>query len=174
MNSTATHFMDNLILEQYATQLGILLQQQNWHLVTAESCTGGWIAQAVTAIAGSSHWFECGFVTYSNRSKQELLGVTTDDLDQYGAVSQQTVLAMLKGAFLRSPAQVGIAVSGIAGPSGGTIEKPVGTVWIAYCYPQRQWAKHYHFIGDRQSIRQQTVITALHELSADIKQRIMR
>lgn len=166
--------MDNLALEQYVTQLGTLLQQQNWYLVTAESCTGGGIAQAITAIAGSSHWFECGFVTYSNRSKQELLGVTADDLDQYGAVSEQTVLAMLKGALLHSRAQVGIAVSGIAGPDGGTVEKPVGTIWIAYHHPQRQWAKHYRFIGDRQSIRQQTVITALHELSADIKRRIMR
>ena len=166
--------MDNLSLEQHATQLGILLQQYHWYLVTAESCTGGWIAQAVTAIAGSSGWFEQGFVTYSNRSKQEMLGVTADNLNLYGAVSKQTVLAMVEGALLHSHAQVGIAVSGVAGPSGGTPEKPVGTVWIAYRYPQKQWANCYHFIGDRQAIRQQTVITALQELITDIRLTVVR
>lgn len=160
--------MNNTTLEQYAEQLGLLLQQRNWYLVTAESCTGGWIAQVMTAIAGSSNWFERGFVTYSNVSKQEMLGVTENQLNQYGAVSEQTVLAMVKGALSRSQAHVGIAVSGVAGPSGGTIEKPVGTVWIAYSHPQKQWAKLYHFKGDRQSIRQQTVITALQELIEDI------
>jgi len=166
--------MDNFTLAQSATQLGQWLQQRNWYLVTAESCTGGGIAQAVTAIAGSSNWFERGFVTYSNASKQEMLSVTAEILNQYGAVSEQTVRAMLEGALRYSHAHVGIAVSGIAGPGGGTIEKPVGTVWVAYGYPQKQWAKHYHFTGDRQAVRQQTIITALQELSADIEQYIMR
>lgn len=160
--------MENNALEQYATQLGALLQQWQWYLVTAESCTGGWLAQTVTAVAGSSQWFERGFVTYSNFAKQEMLGVTSAQLNQYGAVSEQTVLAMAEGAITHSQAQVSIAVSGIAGPGGGTPEKPVGTVWIAYHHPQKQWATHYHFLGNRYAVRYQTVSIALRELSADI------
>jgi nicotinamide-nucleotide amidase len=162
-----SHFLD---LEPIATELGACLQQNGWYLVTAESCTGGWIAQAVTAIAGSSAWFDRGFVTYSNAAKQEMLDVRSDTLAKYGAVSEQTVLEMVNGALAQSHAQVGIAISGIAGPSGGTIDKPVGTVWIAYAFPDKTDAQHfeaskYCFSGNRYSIREQAVKTALQTLS---------
>ncbi len=153
-------------LEKYATELGAYLKQKNWLLVTAESCTGGWIAQAITAIAGSSVWFDRGFITYSNAAKQEMLGVRPETLATYGAVSEQVVLEMVKGAVEHSHSQVGIATSGIAGPTGGTDDKPVGTVWIAYALPHNTYAQLYHFHGDRQTIRKQTVITALQQLSS--------
>jgi nicotinamide-nucleotide amidase len=156
----------NLIeLEKYATELGARLLGQGWYLVTAESCTGGWIAQAVTAIPGSSAWFERGFVVYSNAAKQELLGVRPETLAKYGAVSEQTVLEMVNGALAHSHAQVGVAISGIAGPSGGTADKPVGTVWIAYAFPNNIYAQYNYFSGDRTRIREQAVITALQRLS---------
>ncbi|MCK5719098.1 MAG: CinA family protein, partial [Thiomargarita sp.] len=113
-------------LEQYANSLGQLLREKAWRLVTAESCTGGWIAQTVTSVNGSSDWFDCGFVSYSNTSKQALLGVKTETLEQYGAVSKPVVLEMVQGAISQSQTQVGIAISGIAGPGGGTEDKPVG------------------------------------------------
>jgi len=148
----------------FATKLGIYLQQHGWYLVTAESCTGGWIASAATAIAGSSAWFDRGFVTYSNAAKQELLDVRSETLAKYGAVSEQTVLEMVKGALAHSHAQVGVAISGIAGPSGGTPDKPIGTIWIAYASPHNTYAKRYFFSGSRNSIREQSVITALRQL----------
>ena len=155
---------DSKKLAEFATELGKHLQQQGWYLVTAESCTGGWIASAVTAIAGSSAWFDRGFVTYSNAAKQELLDVRPETLAKYGAVSEQTVLEMLKGALAHSHAQVGVAISGIAGPSGGMPDKPVGTVWIAYAFPHNSYAQRYYFSGNRNSIREQSVITALRQL----------
>ncbi len=156
---------NNDILLSLAEELGHCLQQQNLMLATAESCTGGWIAQAITAIARSSVWFDRGFVTYSNTAKQEMLGVSQKTLATEGAVSEATVLAMVKGALARSQAQVAIAVSGIAGPGGGTSTKPVGTVWIAYGLPHTAgYAKCYLFDGDRTQIRQQVVITALQDL----------
>ena len=155
-----------LKIEKYATELGTYLTQNNWFLVTAESCTGGWIAQAMTAIAGSSAWFERGFVTYSNTAKQEMLGVRAETLAKYGAVSEQVVLEMVNGAIQHSQSQVGIATSGIAGPTGGTVAKPVGTVWIAYALPDNTYAQLHHFHGDRQSIREQTVVTALQQFSS--------
>lgn len=151
-------------LEYFATQLGARLQQQGWYLVTAESCTGGWVAQAVTSIAGSSAWFDRGFVVYSDAAKQELLDVHPETLANHGAISEQTVLEMVKGALARSQAQVGVAISGIAGPSGGTADKPVGTVWIAYAFPDHVFAQCNFFSGDRHRIREQTVITALQRL----------
>lgn len=151
-------------LEQLVIELGNQLQQRGWFLVTAESCTGGWIAQAVTAIPGSSSWFERGFVTYSNVSKQEMLGIPQETLEHYGAVSEQTVVAMVNGALAHSHAQVGIAVSGIAGPSGGTVDKPVGTVWVAYAFPHGISTICYHLSGDRHAIRYQTVYSALETL----------
>ena len=148
-------------LEWLAAEVGRALQARGWMLATAESCTGGWIAQVVTAIAGSSEWFERGFVTYSNAAKQEMLGVRAETLAQHGAVSEATVREMAVGALAASRAQVAVAVSGIAGPGGGTVDKPVGTVWIAWAGPAGVDAMRYHLLGDRQEIRAQTVQQAL-------------
>lgn len=148
-----------------AQTLGQQLLQRNWRLVTAESCTGGWIAKAITDIPGSSAWFERGFVTYSNESKQDLLGVTQDILNQYGAVSEATVLQMARGALAQSRADVAIAVSGIAGPDGGSWDKPVGTVWLGWGIKGRPvQAGCEQFIGDREGVRQQAVKKALEVL----------
>ncbi len=157
--------MNVLELEKYATELGARLLGQGCYLVTAESCTGGWLAEAVTAIPGSSSWFDRGFVVYSNAAKQELLGVRKETLAKYGAVSEQTVLEMVKGALTHSQSQVGIAITGIAGPGGGTSDKPVGTVWIAYAFPNNTYAQYNFFSGDRTRIREQAVISALQRLS---------
>lgn len=156
-------------LTQLAERVGAALKAKGWLLATAESCTGGGIAGAVTEIAGSSAWFDCAFVTYSYESKVALLGVSQADLERYGAVSETIVQQMVMGALARSRADVAIAVSGIAGPSGGLPDKPVGTVWIAWA--SRQSIKNnsiisrrYQFSGDRRAVRQQTVIKALEEL----------
>ncbi len=131
-------------------------------LATAESCTGGGIAQAVTAIPGASAWFDRGFVVYSNAAKEEVLGVGASTLAAHGAVSEEAVQEMAQGALQRSRAQVAVAVSGIAGPTGGTQEKPVGTVCIAWAVrdgPIR--AETRHFLGDREAVRRQAVQAAL-------------
>lgn len=131
-------------------------------LATAESCTGGWVAKAVTDLAGSSNWFECGLVTYSNQSKQDWLGVDSIALEQHGAVSQAVVKAMVLGLLDRCIANIGVSISGIAGPDGGTELKPVGTVWIAWAKPGQLFeATRYHFEGDRNQVRQQAVFEAL-------------
>lgn len=147
-----------------AQTLGQSLVAHDWSLVTAESCTGGWIAKAITDIPGSSQWFECGFITYSNESKQNLLGVTTDALTKHGSVSETVVIQMVTGALARSKAQVAIAVSGVAGPDGGTIDKPVGTVWLAWGMPNQVQVECKHFIGSREAVRNQTVQRALEGL----------
>jgi len=144
-----------------AAEVGKQLKLNNFYLATAESCTGGGIAQTITEIAGSSAWFERGFVTYSNAAKQELLDVPANILDNFGAVSEQTVLAMAKGALAHSYAQISVAVSGIAGPDGGTADKPVGTVWIAWALSDRQIARCFQFGGDRHAVREQTIQHAL-------------
>lgn len=152
-------------LAALAREVGRTLEQQGLVLTTAESCTGGWIAQSVTSIAGSSHWFDRGFVVYTNLSKHEMLGVSTETLARYGAVSEQTVLAMAEGALVRSQAQVALAVTGIAGPAGGTPEKPVGTVWIAWTGKNREAVvTRQQFSGDRLAIRREAVIEALQGL----------
>lgn len=131
-------------------------------LVTAESCTGGWLAKVITDIAGSSAWFERGFVTYSNESKVELLGVSTNTLQTHGAVSQATAREMAEGALRRSCANIAVAVTGIAGPDGGTIDKPVGTVWIAWGgHGADTSVVHHVFEGDREWVRYQSVVAAL-------------
>lgn len=131
-------------------------------LATAESCTGGWIAKTCTDLAGSSEWFESAAVTYSNRAKQALLGVTATTLERHGAVSRACALEMAAGVLARFEASVAVAVTGIAGPTGGTKEKPVGTVWIAW---QRRGdaarADVFHFDGDRDAVRRRTVAEAL-------------
>ena len=152
----------NKHLYQLAEKVGDLLQQQSKTLAVAESCTGGWIAKSLTDVPGSSHWFECGFITYSNRAKETLLGVAKTIIEQCGAVSEQTVKAMAEGALIYSNADIAVAVSGIAGPSGGRPEKPVGTVYLAWS--KRNSLTHvtpYFFDGNRETIRYQAVAKAL-------------
>jgi nicotinamide-nucleotide amidase len=149
-------------LTPLATLLGAHLREQEMLLATAESCTGGWVAQAVTAVAGSSRWFERGFVTYSNEAKMEMLHVRADTLHAHGAVSEQTAREMAVGALAHSHAHVAVAITGIAGPDGGTVEKPVGTVCFAWARTNRKvQAETRHFTGDRESVRQQSVSVAL-------------
>lgn len=149
-------------LEKLAAKVGEALNAHGRILVTAESCTGGMIAQVVTAVAGSSQWFDRGFVTYSNLSKQELLGVRPATLQNHGAVSAETVREMAEAALCRSHADIAVAVSGIAGPGGGTEEKPVGTVWFAWA---GRWfepvSERHQFSGDRTKIRCSVVEKAL-------------
>ena len=127
-------------------------------IVTAESCTGGWVAQELTAIAGSSNWFDRGFVTYSNEAKQEMLGVRADTLRRHGAVSEETAREMAQGALSRSRGTVALSITGIAGPTGGTAGKPVGTVCFGWATKQgAMLAETKHFPGDRQAVRRQSV-----------------
>lgn len=130
-----------------------LLLAHHWSLVSAESCTGGMVASACTDLAGSSAWFERGFVTYSNASKSELLGVPTELVAQRGAVSEEVARAMALGALQHSRAQVAIATTGIAGPGGGSVEKPVGTVWFAWAWPYGVYTASGHFSGERSAVR---------------------
>ena len=154
-------------LTSRAAALGARLQALHQSLVTAESCTGGWIAKVVTDVPGCSAWFEAGMVAYSYEAKQALLGVQPETLMRTGAVSEETVLEMVSGALIHSGASVAVAVTGIAGPSGGLPGKPVGSVWIAWerrgGYPE---AALHHFQGDRDAVRRQTVATALDGLQA--------
>ena len=151
-------------IEQLAGELGEALLARSWHVTCAESCTGGGIGSAITSVAGSSNWFGAGFVTYSNTHKHEILGVSPAILETYGAVSRQVVLAMARGARTAAGADISVGVSGIAGPDGGTEEKPVGTVWIAWSTEEMEVADCYHFPGDRGEVREQTVIVALEGL----------
>jgi len=152
-------------LESLAKRVGARLKKRGLKLATAESCTGGWIAQAVTSVAGSSDWFDCGFVTYSNRAKRELLGVRGRTLARQGAVSEETAREMARGALARSRAQVAIAVTGVAGPGGGTREKPVGMVCFAWSLGKRAPQSGVRrFSGGRESIRRQSVVAALQGL----------
>jgi len=130
-------------------------------LATAESCTGGWVAQAVTSVAGSSAWFERGFVTYSNAAKQEMLGVKGNTLRKYGAVSEETAREMAKGALKRSRASIAVAVTGVAGPTGGSVSKPVGMVCFAVATSRAVFSETRRFKGNRASVRRQSVVHAL-------------
>lgn len=150
-----------------AAELGTALKRRGWTLALAESCTGGGTAQAVTAIPGSSAWFERGFVTYSNAAKTEMLGVAPETLQRFSAVSEQTARAMALGALAHSHAQVAAAITGIAGPDGGTPEKPVGTVCFAWaCTGGGVHAATRHFSGDREAVRRQSVEAALQGVLA--------
>ena len=144
--------------------LASLLLRKGWFLTTAESCTGGLIAAGCTELAGSSQWFERGFVTYSNAAKCELLGVDAALIARQGAVSEVVVRAMAMGALSHSNAQVAIAVTGVAGPAGGSTDKPVGTVWLAWATPSGVISERQHFDGDRAAVRQATVQHALSRL----------
>ena len=157
--------MSQEALELIAVQVGELLRTNGQRLTTAESCTGGWIAQCLTAIAGSSEWFERGFVTYSNEAKIEMLGVDADTLLAHGAVSEATAAAMAAGALRHSHADWALAVTGIAGPSGGSKDKPVGTVCFGWAaFDGRVETQTVHFAGDRELVRAQTVAHALEGL----------
>jgi nicotinamide-nucleotide amidase len=152
-------------MEKLAREIGEQLKVSRQMLVTAESCTGGWAAQVVTSVAGSSDWFERGFVTYSNDAKRELLGVAEATLKKCGAVSEETAAEMALGALVRSKGTLALAITGIAGPAGGTKEKPVGTVCFAWA--KRGAAAHAEtkrFKGDRESIRRQSVVHALERV----------
>jgi nicotinamide-nucleotide amidase len=149
-------------LTALAIRIAAAIQQRALMLSAAESCTGGWIAKILTDLSGSSAWFEAGVVSYSNDAKISLLGVRRETLDRTGAVSEETALEMASGALTRLNTDIAVAVTGIAGPTGGTPEKPVGTVWIGW---QRRGdaarASLFHFTGDREAIRRQTVAAAL-------------
>ncbi|MCQ2028680.1 CinA family protein [Stutzerimonas zhaodongensis] len=144
-----------------AARLGAALRSQSAQVTTAESCTGGGIAEAITRIAGSSAWFEAGFVTYSNSQKTRQLQVPEHLFVDVGAVSREVVEAMARGAQQASAARYAVAVSGVAGPGGGSPEKPVGTVWLAWACGDQKFARCFHFGGDRQAVREQSVEAAL-------------
>ena len=150
---------ENTIL--LAQQLGDILQAKGWKITCAESCTGGGIGYAITEISGSSNWFERGFITYSNKAKESMLGVSAATLEQYGAVSAQTVQEMAAGSAKAAVADCAIAVSGIAGPDGGSADKPVGTVWFGFSIGQILSEEKQVFSGDRFQVRQQAIDYAL-------------
>jgi nicotinamide-nucleotide amidase len=151
----------NRDIENLAIKIGSGLKSHGLMLATAESCTGGAVASAITDIAGSSVWFERGFITYSDEAKREMLGVALDTLTRYGAVSEAVVREMVAGALCHSHAQVVLAVSGIAGPAGGTPDKPVGTVWFAWGVKGRQCVvRLHHLSGNRAEIRMRSVCIA--------------
>ena len=154
-------------LQQVARETGERLRAARDRVVTAESCTGGWIAKALTDIAGCSDWFDCGMAAYSYEAKQALLGVRPQTLEEFGAVSRETAIEMVSGALVNSGASVAVAVTGIAGPGGGSEDKPVGTVWIGW---KRRGgyarAQVFHFDGDREAVRRQTVLAALSGLQS--------
>ncbi len=151
--------------EGFVMQLGVALRARSWRLVTAESCTGGLLAAACTSVAGSSDWFDRGFVTYSYESKTELLDVPAALIAQHGAVSAEVALAMAEGALRRARADIALSVTGIAGPGGAVPGKPVGTVWMGLVLPGRPArAERLQFSGDRAAVRGQTVRHALQQL----------
>lgn len=166
-------FVNADAMYKLAADVGSALAAVNKTLVTAESCTGGWLAKAITDIAGSSGWFEQGFITYSNRAKNEQLGVGAALIAEYGAVSRQVVEAMATGALKYSPADIAVAVSGIAGPEGGSPEKPVGTVWFAWAARNRPqvYSECSLFSGNREQIRSAAVARGLAGI-LDMLQRI--
>jgi len=150
-----------------ARRVGAALHARGWMLASAESCTGGWIGQCVTMVPGSSAWYDRGFITYTNAAKRQLLGVREQTLHAHGAVSEATVLEMALGALERSDAQLSVSVSGIAGPDGGTADKPVGTVWIGWA--RRGGSAHargFVFAGDREAVRRQAVVAGLEGVLA--------
>jgi nicotinamide-nucleotide amidase len=154
----------NQTTNSLALQLGTALAQCGAKVSAAESCTGGGVAHAITAVAGSSAWFDCGFVTYANSAKQALLGVPQEVLAEQGAVSESVVRHMVEGAARVASADYAVAISGIAGPGGGTEDKPVGTVWFAWRSPSGVSAKKYQLSGDRTAVREQAIKISLQEL----------
>jgi nicotinamide-nucleotide amidase len=157
------------VLVSAVEELAAALLARGWFLATAESCTGGMIAAACTDLAGSSGWFERGFVTYSNEAKTELLGVPSPLIDQHGAVSEPVAEAMAQGAIAHSRARVAVAVTGVAGPTGGSAAKPVGTVWFGFAVDGRVTGERQLFPGDRAAVRAATVRHALEGLLARLR-----
>jgi len=148
-------------LNRLAKRLGLRLKRARAMLVTAESCTGGWVAQVVTSVAGSSDWFERGFVTYSNAAKRELLGVKKKTLDRHGAVSEPTAREMARGALRRSRGTIAVSITGVAGPGGGSPGKPVGMVCFAWARGRKVSSSTRHFRGNRRAVRRKSVEHAL-------------
>lgn len=149
-------------LHQTAAELGQKMLQRRLKLAVAESCTGGWVCKVVTEVPGSSDWFDAGFIAYSYEAKEAMLGVDRRILEHFGAVSEEAVLEMVRGALSRSRANVALAITGIAGPTGGTSDKPVGTVWVAWGFGHHPpEAAVFQFSGDREQVRQDTVKVAL-------------
>jgi nicotinamide-nucleotide amidase len=155
---------DDASLAGLVEELAAVLLAREQTLTAAESCTGGWIAKVCTDRAGSSGWFDRGFVTYSNASKQVMLGVDSSMLSDFGAVSREVALKMAQGAQARAGTNIAVAVTGVAGPAGGTPDKPVGTVWFAWAYGASLDAELQLFPGDRDAVRRQTVQYALQGL----------
>jgi len=151
-------------LETLARRLGAALAARGWHVATAESCTGGWIAKTITDVAGSSNWFGTGWVTYSDEAKTALLGVPAEVIAAQGAVSEAVVRAMAESARRNARAELTVAVSGVAGPGGGTATKPVGLVWFAWASPGGVVTERWNFSGDREAVRRRTVAHALRRL----------
>lgn len=151
-------------LYQLTRQLATGLLNKQWQLVTAESCTGGWLAKCCTDLPGSSAWFNGGVVSYSNPLKQSLLGVKSQTLDQFGAVSEPVVKEMAQGSLNKLGGQISVAISGIAGPDGGSDQKPVGLVWFGFASAKQSFCCQQIFTGDRQAIRRQAVAFALNQL----------
>ena len=158
-----------LLIEALATQLGALLTDQDKKIVTAESCTGGWVSQAITQVAGSSGWFDRAYISYSNQAKRDMLGVKVRTLNKYGAVSQAVVEEMAAGALKKSGADFSVAISGIAGPDGGTDDKPVGTVWLAWDVGGQLDASLAVLPGSRRDVRAAAVTLALQGLLVRIR-----
>ena len=168
--SEAVHVSDEA-LNQAADHLGDLLQARGWVMATAESCTGGWVAKVLTDRPGSSAYVTAGLVTYSNAAKQAVLGVDAGTLAQHGAVSEPVVRQMVAGAVALTGADVAVAISGIAGPGGGSEDKPVGTVWFAWgAGPEQTEVALRHFAGDREQVRRQSVLFALQSLAGYVQQ----
>lgn len=159
----------DITLKELAELLGNSLLSRGEKLAAAESCTGGWVSMLVTSIAGSSSWFDRGFVTYSNEAKQEMLAIDSGVIVIHGAVSEETVRHMVQGALENSHAQVALAVSGIAGPGGGSDEKPVGTVCFGWLVDGQSYTETCHFTGDREQIREHSVRHVLMGLLARLK-----
>ncbi len=153
-----------LLIQSPCRLVADLMLKNRWMLATAESCTGGLIAATCTDLAGSSAWFERGFVTYSNAAKSEMLGVDPGLIERHGAVSEAVVRAMAQGALAHSRAQYAVAVTGVAGPTGGSADKPVGTVWFGWATPAGLHSEVRHFAGDRAAVRSATVQYALEGL----------
>nr|WP_312758192.1 CinA family protein [Pulveribacter sp.] len=162
--------LDGQGLEADLAQISATLLARGWMLATAESCTGGLIAAACTDLAGSSQWFERGFVSYSNEAKAELLGVPASLIEQHGAVSEPVARAMAEGALAHSRAHASVAVTGIAGPTGGSADKPVGTVWFGWCVAGRTHSERQRFAGDRAAVRAATLAHALGRLGQLLRQ----
>ena len=157
-------------LENLSTELGALLQKKNMFFTSAESCTGGLLSQSIVSVPGSSGWFSCSFVTYSNISKHKILGVSKDSLKRFGAVSEEVVTEMVDGAVAESRADLGVAISGIAGPGGGSPDRPVGTVCIAWKLKDKQAVRStFLFEGNRNEVRYATGVKSLEEAIELIK-----